>query len=131
MKRAIAYRRPASMGLCLTAATLLLLAGCENGTGGVGVGTGAGALGGAALANVLGGGTAAMLGGAALGGLAGNMALDRPAEQRRAAEREASRDREMQRRLEFALVSNLQAEQVRRDIEQQRLFEQWKRLRGY
>ncbi len=52
MKQAITHRRLAPFGLCLTAAAMLLLAGCENGTGRPGVGTGAGALGGAALANV-------------------------------------------------------------------------------
>ncbi|MDH3771807.1 MAG: hypothetical protein OET79_12600, partial [Nitrospirota bacterium] len=128
MKATDSWRR-APVRLCLTAASMLLVAGCaaDGSTGSVGVGTGAGALGGAALANVLGGGTAAMLGGAAVGGIAGNMMVDRPADVTRQQEAEAARDRDVQRQLEFERQSIIQEEQVRRDLEQQRLFEQWQR----
>ncbi len=132
MMKATSNRRRAPAGLCLIAASMLLLAGCEtDGTGSLGVGTAAGALGGAAIANVLGGGTAAMLGGAALGGIAGNMTVDRSADRRRQREAEAARDRQVQRELEFERQRLIQEEQVRRELEEQRLFAQWKRERGY
>ncbi len=133
MTKATSNRRRAPAGLCLVAALMLLLAGCEadGQTGSLGIGTAAGALGGAAIANVLGGGTAAMLGGAALGGIAGNMTVDRSADRRRQREAEAARDRQVQRELEFERQRLIQEEQVRRELEEQRLFAQWKRERGY
>ena len=74
----------------------LALAGCETtggGTAPVGVGTIGGAAAGAGTSRLLfGDSTAGMLIGAAAGGLAGNMTLDRQAENRRAQEVEASRD---------------------------------------
>lgn len=63
--------------------------------------------------------------------LTGDMAVDRPAERRRVAEEEVPRDREFQRRLEIARQSRLQPEQVRREIEQQRLSARWERGRSY
>lgn len=133
MTKATVSLRRAPVRLCLTAASMLFMAGCaaDGSTGSLGVGTGAGALGGAALANVLGGGTAAMLGAAAVGGIAGNMMVDRPAGVRRQQEAEEAHNRELQRKLDFDRQRILQEEQVRRDLEQQRLFEQWKRERGY
>ena len=130
-KPSISGRR-ASLGLCALTAVLLLLAGCEadGRTGSLGVGTGAGALGGAAVVGLLGGSTAAMLGGAALGGIAGNMLVDRPADIQKEKGAEASRDRRYQRRLEYERQSQIQEEQVRQEIEEQRLFEQWKSERG-
>lgn len=122
------------------------LAGCGGGGlgnvgyGGLGapnVGTAAGAASGAAVGRAVAGrnnNLAAILGGAALGGLAGNVFLDRPSGERRqaaaAAEAEVARDRDQQRRLEYERQSELQREDVRRQIEDQRLFEEWKQQRG-
>lgn len=111
---------------------LLGLAGCmDGGTGQAGVGTAAGAAAGAGASRILfGNSTSGMLLGAAAGGLAGNMTLDRSAEQRRAQEREAARDRDMQRQLDFERQRALQAEQTRVQIEEERLFREWQRERG-
>jgi hypothetical protein len=137
-----------------TAAALLAvgvgLGACANGSGGggglgnvgygglgsPGVGTAAGALGGAALGRVFAGqhnNTAAILGGAALGGLAGNVLGDKPSEQRRAQEQQqasaAAADAEQQRRLDYDKQSQLQQAQTQKQIEDQRLFEEWKAQR--
>jgi hypothetical protein len=74
--------------------------------------------------------TTAMLIGGAAGGIAGNMALDRPAEQRRHQEVEASRDAAMRRQLDYERQRALQADEVQREIEERRLFEQWQRERN-
>jgi hypothetical protein len=96
-----------------------------------------GTLGGAAAGGVLGsmvgsgrGRTAAIVGGALLGGVAGNQVVDRPVEERQRQEAEASRDREMQRRLDFERQSALQNDQVQREIEERRLFDEWQRERA-
>lgn len=110
----------------------LTLAGCEQGgTGQAGVGTVAGAAGGAGVGRALfGNSTTGMLIGAAAGGIAGNMVLDRPAEQRRQQEAEAAKDAAARRQLEFERQRALQEEEVRREIEERRLFEQWQRERN-
>ncbi len=117
----------------LAGSIALPLAGCQQGggTGSAGVGTVAGAAGGAGLGRVLfGNSTTGMLIGAAAGGIAGNMALDRPAEQRRQQEVEASRDAAMRRQLDYERQRALQADEVQRQIEERRLFEQWQRERN-
>lgn len=110
----------------------LLLAGCETGgTGQAGIGTAAGAAAGAGAGRLLFGNNATgMLIGGAVGGLAGNMTLDRQAEERRRQEREATRDAEMRRQLDFDRQRALQADEVEREIEERRLFEQWQRERA-
>jgi hypothetical protein len=126
-------RRPAAFALAGVALAVFVLAGCEAGGGGTsspGVGTVGGAAVGAGAGRLLfGNSTTGMLIGAGVGGLAGNMTLDRQAEERGAAEREAARDREVQRQLDFERQRALQAEQTRREIEEQRLFEEWQRER--
>jgi hypothetical protein len=116
----------------LVASAALTLAGCEHGgTGSAGVGTVAGAAGGAGVGRALfGNSTTGMLIGAAAGGIAGNLALDRPAEQRRQQEAEAAKDAAMRRQLDFERQRALQADEVQREIEERRLFEQWQRERN-
>jgi hypothetical protein len=58
------------------------------------------------------------------------MTLDRQAENRRAQEVEASRDAAARRQLDFERQRALQDEEVRREIEERRLFEQWQRERN-
>ena len=116
----------------LLGSAALMLAGCEHGgTGSAGVGTVAGAAGGAGVGRALfGNSTTGMLVGAAAGGIAGNALLDRPAEQRRQQEAEASQDAAMRRQLDFERQRALQADEVQREIEERRLFEQWQRERN-
>lgn len=123
----------ARFGVALVVAgAALTLAGCEHGgTGSAGVGTVAGAAGGAGLGRALfGNSTTGMLVGAAAGGIAGNMALDRPAEQRRQQEAGAAQDAAMRRQLDFERQRALQEDEVQREIEERRLFEQWQRERN-
>jgi len=116
-------------------AMMVALAGCEQPGGGPAqpaLGTLGGAAAGGALGSLVGSGsgrTAAIVGGALLGGIAGNQLVDRPVEQRQIADREAARDRELQRRLDFERMSALQQEQVQREIREQRLFEEWRSQR--
>lgn len=109
--------------------TALVLAGCAgDGTASPGVGTVAGAAAGAGASRVLfGSSTSGMLLGAAAGGLAGNMTLDRQAEDRRQRDAQASADANMRRQLEFERQRTLQQEETRRQIEEQRLFDEWRR----
>jgi hypothetical protein len=117
---------------------VVLVGACESGGGGAAPASPAlGTVGGAAAGGVLGsmigsgkGRTAAIVGGAILGGVAGNQLVDRPVEERQRQQAEASRDREMQRRLDFERQSALQQDQVRREIEERRLFEEWQRERA-
>lgn len=135
---------PARRNLVLAAicAGGLVLAGCANGTGEGGIagtGFGGGAVAGAAGAGTLAGvalrnqgpvaQTAAILGAAALGGFLGDRYVDQPRQQQTTARRAGEQDAEYQRRLDFERQSALQAEQTRREIEEQRLFEEWKRQR--
>jgi Na+/glutamate symporter len=120
--------------LTAVASTLALLAGCMDGGGGgggtasPGVGTAAGAAAGVGASRLLfGNSTSAMLLGGAAGGLAGNMTLDRQAEQRRQQDAVQQRAQMNQLQLDFQRQQALQAEQTRIEIEEQRLFQQWKR----
>lgn len=89
----------------LTVALGLATVGCETGGGGgagMGVGTAAGAALGAGTGRaIFGNSTSAMLIGGAVGGLAGNMTVDRQAQERQLQQTEASRDLAMQRQLDF------------------------------
>ncbi|MFO1069984.1 MAG: peptidoglycan-binding domain-containing protein [Geminicoccaceae bacterium] len=126
-------RRAGLAGCCAAA---LALAGCANDGTGFGGGTIAGAAGAGTLAGVATRNrgpvvqTASILGAAALGGFLGDRYVDQPRQQQAAAQREAAADRNMQRQLDFERQSQLQAEQTRREIEEQRLFEQWQRERA-
>jgi hypothetical protein len=71
-----------------------------------------------------------MLIGGAVGGLAGNATIDRQAQQRQQQQVEASRDAAMQRQLDFERQQALQQEATRRQIEEQRLFDEWRRQQG-
>jgi hypothetical protein len=119
--------RRASLAAALASAALGLSACAGGGAGGPGgygygglgspgVGTAAGALGGAAV-------------GRAVAGRNDNLA-DRPSENRRQQQVEASRDAEQARRLDYERQSALQQEAVRKQIEEQRLFDEWKSSRG-
>jgi outer membrane lipoprotein SlyB len=106
--------------------------GGESGPASPAMGTIGGAAAGGVLGSLIGGGkgrTAAIVGGALLGGAAGNQLVDRPVEERQQQQAEASRDREMQRRLDFERQSALQRDQVQREIEERRLFEEWRQER--
>ena len=70
----------------------------------------------------------ATIGGALIGGMLGSRG-DQRAKARCLQEREAEKDRDMQRRLSYDRQRLLQEEQVRKEIEEQRLFEEWKRKR--
>ncbi len=72
--------------------------------------------------------TAATIGGAVIGGALGSK-RDRRAKARCLEEREAEKDRDMQRQLDYDRQRLLQEEQVRKEIEEQRLYEEWKRQR--
>ncbi len=74
------------------------------------------------------GATAATIGGALIGGLLGS-SRDQRAKARCLEEREAEKDRDMQRQLDYDRQRLLQEEQVRKEIEEQRLYEEWKRQR--
>lgn len=120
-------------GVLLVVLAALALSGCETGpqTASPGVATLAGAAAGAGAGRLLfGNNTTGMLIGGAVGGLAGNMTLDRQREARQRAEAEAQRDAALRRQLEFERQQALQQEQVRREIEEQRLFEEWRRQQG-
>lgn len=114
--------------LSATAGVLLLaglaIAGCESGSGGIGTAAGAAAGAGAGRA-IFGGSTSAMLIGGAVGGMAGNMTVDRANEDRAWQRQQATQDANMQRQLDFERQRALQQEQLRRDNEQQRLFNEW------
>ena len=70
----------------------------------------------------------AIIGGALLGGVLGSR-RDQRAKARCFEEREIAKDRDMQRRLDYDRQRMLQEEQVRKEIEERRLFEEWKRQR--
>lgn len=120
---------------------LLALGACAQGqnynTGvtspsGVGLGTAGGAGAGALLGRAIAGkhdNTLAILGGALLGGVAGNVLVDRPNEVRSTQQAQANADLEMQRKLDYERQSALQQEQVKKEIAEQNLYEEWKRER--
>ncbi len=127
--------RGTSLAMAALAGLLTLsLAACEGGGGGTssaGMGTVGGAAVGAGAGRLLfGNSTTGMLIGAGVGGLAGNMTLDRQAEERRAQEQQAAQDAAMRRQLDFERQQALQAEETRRQIEEQRLFDEWRRQQG-
>ena len=93
-----------------------------------GIGTAAGAAAGAGAGRaIFGNSTSAMLIGGAVGGLAGNMTVDRQNEERAFQRNQAQQDAAMQRQLDFERQRALQQEQIRRQNEEQRLFEEWQR----
>ena len=71
---------------------------------------------------------ASSIGGALVGGALGSR-RDAQARANCIAENERARDRDMQRQLEFERQRQLQEEEVRREIEERRLFEEWQRER--
>ncbi len=72
--------------------------------------------------------TGATIGGALIGGALGAR-RDRRERARCLEEREATKDRDMQRQLDYDRQRILQQEQVRKEIEEQRLYEEWKKQR--
>ena len=72
--------------------------------------------------------TGATIGGALIGGALGAR-RDRRAKARCLQDREAEKDRDMQRQLQYDRQRTLQNEQVRIEIEEQRLYEEWRRQR--
>lgn len=124
--------RKSGLTLASLATAALLLTACETGpdTASPGLGTAGGAAIGAGAGRLIfGNSTTGMLIGAGVGGLAGNMTLDRSAEERRRQEQEATADAQMRRQLELERQRALQEEEVRRQIEEQRLFDEWRRER--
>ncbi len=71
---------------------------------------------------------AAALGGAIVGGALG-ASRDRRARARCLEEREVSKNRDVQRQLDYDRQRLLQHEHVRIEIEEQRLYDEWKRRR--
>lgn len=123
-------------------AVMLALGACANGqdynTGttspsGIGIGTGGGVAAGALAGRALAGqhnNTLAMLGGALLGGVAGNVLVDRPNQIRGDQQQQANANADVQRKLDYDRQSQLQQAQVQKDIQEQNLYEEWKRERG-
>ena len=72
--------------------------------------------------------TGAVIGGALIGGALGAR-RDRRERARCLEEREATKDRDMQRQLDYNRQRMLQQEQVRKEIEEQRLYEEWRKQR--
>lgn len=72
--------------------------------------------------------TGAVIGGALLGGALGAR-RDRRAKARCLDERRVEKDRDMQRQLDYDRQRLLQEDQVRKEIEEQRLYEEWKKQR--
>ncbi len=72
--------------------------------------------------------TGATIGGALIGGALGAR-RDRQEKARCLQERETAKDRDVQRQLDYDRQRILQEEQVRKEIEEQRLYEEWKRQR--
>ncbi len=96
---------------------------------------GGGRLGGAVIGGATGsmfgrkkGKTGAIIGGALIGGALG-AERDRRERARCLQEREATKDRDMRRQLDYDRQRMLQQEQVRKEIEEQRLYEEWKKQR--
>lgn len=131
MRQSHRIRLAGPRAILLLTACGLSLVGCEAGTGGPGVGTVGGAALGAGVGRAaFGNNTGAMLIGGAVGGLAGNATIDRQAQQRQQQQAEASRDAAMQRQLDFERQRALQQADVERQIEEQRLFNEWQRSQG-
>lgn len=123
--------RDMGRNIVLAAVIALGLAACETGSGGPGVGTAGGAALGAGVGRaIFGDSTSAMLIGGAVGGMAGNLTLDRQAQDRQFQQQQASQDMAMQRQLDFERQRALQNAQVQRQIEEERLFAEWRRQQG-
>ena len=121
--------RLAGRNILLAAALALSVAACE--TGGAGVGTvGGAALGAGAGRAIFGNSTSAMLIGGAVGGMAGNLTVDRQAQERQFQQNQAAQDMAMQRELDFERQRALQQAQVQRQIEEEQLFADWRRQQG-
>ena len=121
--------RLAGRNILLAAALALSVAACE--TGGAGVGTvGGAALGAGAGRAIFGNSTSAMLIGGAVGGMAGNLTVDRQAQERQFQQNQAAQDMAMQRQLDFERQRALQQAQVQRQIEEEQLFADWRRQQG-
>lgn len=117
--------------IVLLGSTSVGVVGCQPASPGLGTLGGAGA--GVAAGSMIGSGrgrTAAMIGGGLLGAAAGNQLVDAPVQERRAAERAAERDAEWQRRLDFERQVIIERDRAEREIEERRLFEEWKRTRN-
>jgi len=122
--RLLEPRKASSSCYVVLTAAILLLAGCAtDGSTGSFFGTGT-------AENTVGGSTPAMLGDTALGGITGSALVNRPVEDHKQAQAGASRDQEDQRRHDYARQSRIQQDQVRKEIEAQRLYERWKREHG-
>lgn len=127
------------IALPLVALAALALAGCAP-TEETRPPIGAGAAVGAAAAGTLAGvaarnqgpvtATAAVIGAGLLGGYLGDRFIDAPRAASNTAAREAAADRETQRKLDYERQSALQAEETRKQIQEQQLYEQWKAERG-
>ena len=128
--------RPMALAMALALGACAQGQNYDTGTtslGGVGLGTGGGAAAGALAGRAIAGkhdNTLAILGGALLGGVAGNVLVDRPNQIRGQQEQQAAATAEQQRQLDYQRQSQLQQAQVQREIEEQNLYEQWKRERG-
>ncbi len=120
-----------SSSLLAVAAVGMITSACEPGTGGPGVGTvGGAALGAGAGRAIFGNSTSAMLIGGAVGGMAGNLTIDRQAEDRQFQQRQQSQDLAMQRQLEFERQRKQMQLDFERQQEEQRLFNEWSRQQG-
>ena len=109
-----------------TAVEPALAQSCDKAGGKVG-----GAVVGGATGSLFGKGsgrTAAIIGGALVGGAMGSK-RDQRAKAQCLEEQEAQKDRDMQRALDYERQRMLQEEQVRKEIEEQRLYEEWKKER--
>ncbi len=71
---------------------------------------------------------AAIIGGAIVGGAVASK-RDQQAKARCLQERASEKDRDMQRQLDYDRQRLLQEEQVRKEIEEQRLYEEWRKER--
>ena len=129
----IAVRTSLVRNMAIVVLMTAALAACEGGGAGTaspGVGTVGGAVAGTGISRaVFGNSSSAMLIGGAVGGLAGNMTLDRQAEERRRQQAVEDRQTAQQLQLDFERQRALQAEQTRLEIEEQRLFREWQRER--
>lgn len=131
MTRTEGLKRLAPAGLPLLLAAVLVGTGCESGTGGPGVGTvGGAALGAGAGRAIFGNSTSAMLIGGAVGGMAGNLTIDRQAEERQFQQQQTSRDLAMQRQLEFERQRQQMQLDFERQREEQRAFNEWAAQQG-
>jgi uncharacterized protein YcfJ len=123
--------RLAAVRVPLLLVAVLVGTGCESGTGGPGVGTvGGTALGAGVGRAIFGDSASAMLIGGAVGGLAGNLTVDRQAEERRIQQQESTRDQSMQRQLEFERQRMQMQLDFQRQQEEQRVFNEWAAQQG-